>query len=122
MLSLVDLEHKYILYINLGLIFLLAPGMSLSRKFGEDVNVENFWETILKIFPIWLKFVIGAILVYGIIMFINFTYIDSAFNCRGDMPAMLTKLNKGASAATIVFYTAQFSLINLYWRLKNNKA
>jgi len=121
MLDLISLEHKYILYINLALILLLAPGMSISRKFGEDVNVENFWETMMKIFPIWLKLVLGIILAYGIIVFINFTYINSAFTNRGDMSAMLAKLNKGASAATIIFYAVQFLLLNLYWRLKNNK-
>lgn len=69
-------------------------------------------------FPLCLTVGLGAILIYSAAVFVNSTYWDSPLNDRPDTIMVLTKMNKGASAATLLFYAAVFGFLNLQWKLK----
>ncbi len=114
----VSFDQKYVLYIHLFLILILWPSASLAKDSDKDVIIENTFKTALKVFPLWMTIVLGVILLYSAVVFINYTYFDSPISAKQDLPLMLDKFAKGSSAATMFFYAGVFSLMNLHWRVK----
>lgn len=118
MFDLIGLKPKYLLCINAGLFLFMLPGASLRKKYGQDIVVENCIKSAMKIFPFWLKTGIVILAGYGVVVFINFMCLRSPAVNQTDISSALVNMNKGASAATMLFYMAEFSLLNLYWRVK----
>lgn len=114
----IPFEQKYILYTNLFLIVVLVSVRPFTSKTSSEALNENPFKMALKVFPLWLTIGLGAILFYSVLVFINFTYINNPLADKPDMVAVLTKFNKGASAATMFFYAATFGLLNLRWKVK----
>ena len=116
----VPFESKYVMYFHLFLLSILWPSASLAKDSKQDVVIENTFQTALKVFPLWLTIILGAILLYSAAVFINYTYFDSPMAAKPDMPLMLDKFAKGSSAATMFFYAGVFGLMNLKWRVKKD--
>jgi hypothetical protein len=118
MFDLIPFEPKYILYTNLFLIAPLLFTASFLKDVGSEMNTNNAFKTALKVLPLWLTIGLGVILVYSVLVFINYTYVNKPLADRPDMVRVLTKLNKGASAATMFFYAVAFGLLNLHRKVK----
>jgi hypothetical protein len=118
MFDLIPLEPKYILYTNLLLIAPLLFTAWFLKDVGLETHINNTFKTALKVLPLWLTIGLGVILVYSVLVFINYTYVNKPLADRPDMDKVLTKLNKGASAATMFFYAAAFGLLNLRRKVK----
>ena len=118
MFDLIPFEPKYILYTNLLLIAPLLFTTSILKDVGLETYINNTFKTALKVLPLWLTIGLGVILIYSALVFINYTYVNKPLADRPDMVRVLTKLNKGASAATMFFYAAAFGLLNLHREVK----
>jgi len=117
----VTFESKYVLAIHSYLLLILWPSASLAKDSEQDVVIENTFQTALKVFPLWLTFLLGGILLYSAAVFINYTYFDSPIAAKPDMPLMLDKFAKGSSAATMFFYAGVFGLMILNWKVKSSE-
>lgn len=112
------IDPKYVLHINLGLIFAMWPGMVIAHTFGRDIVVEETFRTAWKLLPKWLFVVLVSILVYCVIVFVRFTYVAPPSAGTRDTDRVVKKMNLGGTAATLFFYTAQFGLLNLHLQVK----
>lgn len=118
MFDLIPFEPKYILYSNLFLIVLLLLATSFLKDIGLEMHTDNAFKTALKVLPLWLTIGLGVILIYSVLVFINYTYVNKPLADKSDMVSVLTKLNKGSSAATMFFYAAAVGLLSLHRRVK----
>ena len=116
--DLIPFDPKYILYTNLILIIPLLVATSTLKDIGSELYIDNAFKTALRVLPLWLTIGLGVILIYSVLVFINYTYVNKPLADKPDMVRVLTKLNKGSSAATMFFYAAAFGLLNLYQRVK----
>jgi len=114
----VPFDQKYVLYANLFLLLILWPSASLLRDHDHNIVIEDTFKTAFKVLPLWMIIVLGSILLYSAVVFVNFTYFDSPTAAGRNSPVVLDKLAKGSSAATMFFYAAVFGLMNLKWRAK----
>lgn len=114
----IPFDQKNILYINL----ILIVGLISANAFKIDTDPkslnENSLKVVMRVFPLWLTVGLAVILIYSAVVFINYTYFNSPLEDKPDMTKVLTKMNKGASAATMFFYAATFGFIYLKWKLK----
>jgi hypothetical protein len=112
------IEPKYLLYINVALTLAMYPGLMIAQRFGRDIVVEDTFKTAWKVLPRWLFVGLVAVLIYCVLVFVRFTYVDPPLADKTDMNRVVRKFNLGGTAATLFFYTAQFGLLNLHWRVK----
>jgi hypothetical protein len=105
---------EFFIKANLALLLSYILIRIISRTLYHGIIVSDFFKALANTLPFWMKIITGTILLYGIIVIVY-------FSCLSDIENGF-KVNKGASALTMILYAAELALLHVYWVLRNTNS